>query len=80
MCTQGKLPYQYVNTGRARLKKGKLRRVEVTPTSLAVDAVREGRRRPEEYSDDDGAIADAVCLPASVCSPGTGRKRRGVRQ
>jgi hypothetical protein len=47
MCTQGKLPYQYVNTGCARLKKGKLRRVEVTPTSLAVDAVREGRRRPE---------------------------------
>jgi hypothetical protein len=33
----------------------------VTRTSLAVDAVREGRKRPEEYSDDDGAITDAVC-------------------
>ena len=44
-------------TALARLKKEKLSRVEVTRTSLAVDAVREGRSRPEEYSDDDGAIA-----------------------
>ena len=52
-------------TERARLKKGKLSRVEVTRTSLAVDAGREGSRRPEEYSDDDGAIADYTFLPAS---------------